>query len=195
MEVLKLVADLLPPGVFNVINGKGSKAGQFLMDHPGVSKLSFTGSTEVGIQIGLAAAKRLIPATLELGGKSAGIYFADIVPDKLEEALGCASRMLFMTGQGCALQTRCLVEESIYDMFVDKLAEIFRNYKVGMPWDTKAQMGSVAYEAHMNSVLNYIATGKKEGARLVAVAIALRRGRWAKDSSSNPHCSPMWTTA
>jgi acyl-CoA reductase-like NAD-dependent aldehyde dehydrogenase len=180
MEVLKLVADLLPPGVFNVINGKGSKTGQFLMDHPGISKLSFTGSTEVGIQVGLAAAKRLIPATLELGGKSAGIYFADVVPDMLEEALSSAAFMLFMTGQGCALQTRCLVEEPIYDMFVDKLAEIFRNYKVGMPWDTSAQMGSIAYEAHMHSVLRYIDIGKKEGARLVCGGGRITAGEMGK---------------
>jgi acyl-CoA reductase-like NAD-dependent aldehyde dehydrogenase len=180
MEVLKLVADLLPPGVFNIINGKGSKTGQFLMDHPGVSKLSFTGSTEVGIKVGLAAAKRLIPATLELGGKSAGIYFADIVPGMLDEAVGSASFMLFMTGQGCALQTRCLVEEPIYDMFVDKLAENFRNYKVGMPWDANAQMGSIAYEAHMHSVLNYIDIGKKEGARLVCGGNRITTGEMGK---------------
>ncbi|MDR1019162.1 MAG: aldehyde dehydrogenase family protein [Synergistaceae bacterium] len=180
MELLKLVADLLPPGVFNVINGKGSKTGQFLMDHPGISKLSFTGSTEIGVQVGLAAAKRLIPATLELGGKSAGIYFADIVPDLLDEALGYAAVMLFMSGQGCALQTRCIVQESIYDMFVDRLAEVFRNYKVGMPWDTSARMGSIAYEAHMNSVLDYIDIGKKEGARLVCGGSRITSGEMGK---------------
>jgi len=72
-----------------------------------------------------------------------------------------------MAGQGCALQTRILVQDRIYDDFVAKLAEIFRGYKVGLPWDPKARMGAITYEAHMMSILNYIEIGSKEGARLV----------------------------
>jgi len=80
LELMKSIADLLPPGVVNILTGRGSAVGQWLLDHPGIDKLSFTGSTDVGMTVGKAAAERLIPATLELGGKSAGIYFADI-PD------------------------------------------------------------------------------------------------------------------
>jgi acyl-CoA reductase-like NAD-dependent aldehyde dehydrogenase len=77
LELARIVKDILPKGVFNVITGRGSKSGQYILDHPCLSKLAFTGSTEVGLTVGLAAAKRIIPATLELGGKSANIIFDD----------------------------------------------------------------------------------------------------------------------
>ena len=77
LELARLIAEVLPKGVFNVITGRGSRSGQFMLEHPGFRKLAFTGSTEVGRQVGLAAAQRLIPSTLELGGKSANIYFPD----------------------------------------------------------------------------------------------------------------------
>jgi acyl-CoA reductase-like NAD-dependent aldehyde dehydrogenase len=166
MELIKLIAELLPPGVVNVVNGGGSTVGNWLIEHEGIDKLSFTGSTEVGVQIGIAAAKKLIPVTLELGGKSAGIYFDDI--PNMQEAIGaCTMNVLNLAGQGCALQTRILVQETIYDSFVEQLANVFRNFKVGLPWDPEAQMGAIAYKSHMESVLRYIELGKQEGARLV----------------------------
>lgn len=181
MELIKLIADLLPPGVVNIVNGKGSIVGQWLLDHPGISKLSFTGSTEVGIQVGKAAAERLIPATLELGGKSAGIYFADIPQAEMGKAIAAAvQNVLMMAGQGCALQTRILVQEPLYDFFVEQCATIFKSMKVGMPWDPTAQMGAITYEAHMKSVLNYIEIGKKEGARLVCGGNRMTTGELAK---------------
>ena len=179
MELIKLIADLLPPGVVNVVNGGGSTVGNWLIEHPDIDKLSFTGSTKVGIDIGIAAARKLIPVTLELGGKSAGIYFDDI-PDIQAAVASCAQKVLMLAGQGCALETRILVQESIYEEFVEQLATVFKNYKVGLPWDSEAQMGAIASESHMESILKYIEIGKKEGARLVQGGNRITKGELGK---------------
>lgn len=181
LELIKLIADLLPPGVLNIINGKGSTTGQYLLDHPGISKLSFTGSTEIGISAGIAAAKNIIPSTLELGGKSAGIYFADIPEEQLAGAVaGAAFHATANSGQICAAQTRVLVEAPLYDRFVEMLAGTLRNAKVGMPWDAEAAMGAIVYKEHMESILEYIELGKKEGASLVCGGNRITEGEMAK---------------
>jgi acyl-CoA reductase-like NAD-dependent aldehyde dehydrogenase len=168
MELIKEIADLLPPGVVNVVNGTGSTVGQWVLDHPGITKLSFTGSTEVGRTVGHAAAEKIIPATLELGGKSAGIYFGDIPDEKFGDAVACGvQNILMLAGQGCSLQSRILVEDTIYDKYVEALASVFTGFKVGMPWEEDAQMGAIAYQSHMESILGYIDSGIKQGARLV----------------------------
>lgn len=105
---MKLIDGVLPPGVLNVVNGRGSITGQALLEHPGIDKLTFTGSTSVGMSVGLAAARRVIPATLELGGKSAGIYFADMDEQDLSRAVDViASGALVNSGQVCAMQSGC----------------------------------------------------------------------------------------
>jgi acyl-CoA reductase-like NAD-dependent aldehyde dehydrogenase len=179
LELVKAIADLLPPGVVNIVNGGGSTVGNWLIEHPKVSKLSFTGSTDVGIKIGIAAAQKLIPVTLELGGKSAGIYFDDI-PDIKTAAFAATMSILNLAGQGCALQSRILVQETIYDEFVEQVASVFRNFKVGLPWDPQAQMGAIAYESHMKSILDYIEIGKQEGARLVCGGNQITEGEFGK---------------
>lgn len=186
MELMKVIADLLPPGVVNIVNGKGFEVGHWLLDHPGISKLSFTGSTDIGTKVGLAAAKRIIPCTLELGGKSAGIYFADIPREKYSKAIPNALQILALTGQGCAIQTRLLVQEPIYDMFVDQISNIVKNVRVGMPWDPATNMGSLTYEAHMKNVLAYIEQGKKEGARLVCGGNRITTGEMGKGCFVEP---------
>ncbi len=168
MEFVKLIEDLLPPGVLNVVNGRGSITGQALLDHPGIDKLTFTGSSSVGISVGLAAARRVIPATLELGGKSAGIYFADMSEQELAQAVDTiVSGALVNSGQICAMQSRILVEEPLYETLVEKVAERLRTAKLGAPWQDGVQMGPVAHREQMNTVLDYISLGKQEGARLV----------------------------
>lgn len=104
LEFAKLIQDVLPPGVFNVITGKGSKAGQYMLDHPGFRKLAFTGSTEVGGSVAAAAADKLIPSTLELGGKSANIYFPDCKWDMALDGLQLG--ILFNQGQVCCAASK-----------------------------------------------------------------------------------------
>ncbi|MDR3360143.1 MAG: aldehyde dehydrogenase family protein, partial [Bifidobacteriaceae bacterium] len=133
LEFARLIAGVLPAGVFNVITGKGSKSGQHILDHKGFRKLAFTGSTEVGCSIAAAAADRLIPATLELGGKSANIYFPDAQWDQAIDGLQLG--ILFNQGQVCCAGSRVFVHEDIYDRFLADAVEAFKKIKVGLPWE------------------------------------------------------------
>ena len=117
LELARLTQDVIPAGVFNVITGSGSKAGQYILDHPGFRKLAFTGSTEVGGCVACAAAERLIPSTLELGGKSANIYFDDCKWDMAMD--GVQLGILFNQGQVCCAGSRVFVQDTIYDQFVE----------------------------------------------------------------------------
>ena len=165
LELVKLIQHLLPNGVLNVITGSGSKSGEYLKNHEGIDKLAFTGSTEVGRAIAESAAKRLIPATLELGGKSANIIFDDVDFDKAID--GVQLGILFNQGQVCCAGSRVFVQERIYDKFIDQIAKRFKDIKVGNPLDENTQMGSQISEGHLNKILKYIEIGKKEGAKVL----------------------------
>lgn len=158
----ELLNSILPAGVVNIITGKGATTGQAMLDHPGFAKLAFTGSTEVGYSVAEAAAKRLIPATLELGGKSANIVFDDAQIEKAIE--GAQIGILFNQGQVCCAGSRIFVQEGIYDEFVAKLAEAFEKVKVGNPMDMSTQMGSQINERQLEKILKYVEIGKEEGA-------------------------------
>ncbi len=158
----ELLNSILPAGVVNIITGKGAVTGQAMLDHPGFAKLAFTGSTEVGYSVAEAAAKRLIPATLELGGKSANIVFDDAQMDKAIE--GAQIGILFNQGQVCCAGSRIFVQEGIYDEFVAKLTEAFQKVKVGNPMDMSTQMGSQINERQLEKILKYVEIGKEEGA-------------------------------
>ena len=121
LELMKLIKDVVPKGVINVVTGSGSKSGEYLQHHKGLSKLAFTGSTEVGYKIAGAAAEKLIPATLELGGKSANIFFDDCDMDLAID--GLAMGILFNQGQVCCAGSRVFVHENIYDEFVERTAD------------------------------------------------------------------------
>jgi aldehyde dehydrogenase (NAD+) len=164
LELTKLLSELLPSGVFNVINGHGSPTGQYLLDHPGIMKLSFTGSTEVGYSVADAAAKKLIPATLELGGKSANIFFPDCPWEKAIE--GAAFAILRNSGQVCSSGSRAFVHEKIYDDFLGRVTNLFQRVKVGLPWEKETMMGPVINEVQMNKILSYIKVGQEEGAKI-----------------------------
>lgn len=164
LEFVKLVDEVLPPGVLNVVTGKGSTTGNYVLEHPGFKKFSFTGSSEVGYDIAKAAAQKLIPATLELGGKSANIFFADCPWDKAIE--GVQIGILLNQGEVCCAGSRVFVQEDIYDKFLSELVAAFENIKVGLPWEEDTIMGSVINEAQLNKVLAYVEVGKQEGARL-----------------------------
>ena len=165
LELMKLIKDVVPKGVVNVITGRGSKSGEWLKEHPGIDKLAFTGSTAVGRDVGIAAAKRIIPATLELGGKSANIIYADA---DIEKALdGVQMGILFNQGQVCCAGSRIFVEEGIYDEFIKKAVEKFKNIKVGDPLDKNTQMGSQINKKQADKVLHYIDIALEEGAKIV----------------------------
>lgn len=165
-ELVKLMAQVLPPGVVNVITGRGAVSGQAMLDNPGFDKLAFTGSTEVGYSVAEAAAKRLIPATLELGGKSANIVFDDAQLDKAIE--GAQIGILFNQGQVCCAGSRIFVQEGIYDEFVKKLGEAFEKVVVGDPLDMKTQVGSQVNVRQLNKIMSYVEVAKQEGASIVA---------------------------
>ena len=161
----EILNEVLPAGVVNIITGRGAVTGQAMLDHPGFDKLAFTGSTEVGYDVAKAAANRLIPATLELGGKSANIYFDDCQMDKAIE--GAQNGILFNQGQVCCAGSRIFVQEGIYDEFVGKLAEAFKNVKVGDPMDMQTQMGSQINKRQLEKILGWVETAKKEGATVL----------------------------
>ncbi len=165
LEFMKLIEDIVPKGVINIITGKGSKSGEYLQHHEGIDKLAFTGSTEVGREIGISAAKRIIPATLELGGKSANIFFSDADMNMALE--GIQLGILFNQGQVCSAGSRIFVQEDFYDEFMEKAVEAFEKVKVGDPLDPNTQMGAQVSESQLNKILKYIEIGKNEGARVL----------------------------
>lgn len=165
LEFMKLIEDIVPKGVINIITGKGSKSGEYIQHNEGIDKLAFTGSTEVGREIGLSAAKRIIPATLELGGKSANIFFSDADMNMALE--GIQLGILFNQGQVCSAGSRIFVQEDFYDEFMEKAVAAFEKVKVGDPLDPNTQMGAQVSESQLNKILKYIEIGKNEGARVL----------------------------
>lgn len=161
----KLIEDVIPKGVLNIVTGRGSKSGEYLQHHEGLDKLAFTGSTEVGRKIGIAAAEMLIPSTLELGGKSANIIFDDA--DITQALDGAQLGILFNQGQVCCAGSRLFVQSGIYDEFIEKLKEKFENIKVGDPLDENTVMGSQVNEDQLEKILSYVEIAKQEGARIL----------------------------
>lgn len=164
LELARILGEVLPAGVVNVITGRGSGSGNYMLEHEGFRKLAFTGSTSVGYTVADAAAKKLIPSTLELGGKSANIYFPDAPWDKAIEGLQMG--ILFNQGQVCCAGSRVFVHEDIYEKFLDEAVQAFEKVKVGLPWDKDTQMGSQINEEQLKKILNYIEIGKEEGAKV-----------------------------
>jgi aldehyde dehydrogenase (NAD+) len=156
----------LPPGVLNILPGKGSVAGEALVKHPGVDKITFTGSTEVGRHIMKLCADGMKKVTLELGGKSPNVVFADA---DLDAALrGATSGIFYGKGEVCAAGSRLLIESSIHDEFVARLSERANKLQPSDPMDPKSRLGALVSESQMNKVLGYVETGVKEGAKVVA---------------------------
>lgn len=161
LVLMELIQDVIPKGVVNLVTGKGSTAGEFLKNHPDLDKLAFTGSTAVGRDIALAAAEKLIPATLELGGKSANIILDDADIEKALE--GAQLGILFNQGQVCCAGSRIFVQEGIYDEFISKLVKKFENIKIGNPLDPTTVMGSQIDARQVKTILEYVEIAKQEG--------------------------------
>ena len=168
LVLVELIADLLPAGVLNVVNGYGREAGMPLATSKRIAKIAFTGSTSTGRVIAQAAANNLIPATLELGGKSPNIFFADVADaddaffDKAIEGL-----VLFAFNQGevCTCPSRALIHESIYDKFMERCLARIAAIKQGNPLDTDTMIGAQASKEQLTKILSYLDLGKQEGAQ------------------------------
>lgn len=155
----------LPPGVYNVVPGKGSVAGAALAAHPGIDKVAFTGSTATGRIVMEAAAKNPTKVSLELGGKSPNIVFADA--DLEGAARGALAGIFYNKGEVCAAGSRLFVESGAHDPLLEKVLEGSKRWKLGDPLDPATRVGPVVSEPQMDTVLSYIAAGKKEGASVV----------------------------
>ena len=154
----------LPPGVLNIVAGIGSVVGEALCAHPKVMKIFFTGSTEVGQRILQVASRNVTDTSMELGGKSANIIFADA---DWEQALaGATFGILLNNGQNCIAGSRLLVEKKIYDKFVAALATRFKSIRPGDPAKRSSQLGAIVSEQHYRTIMRYIEIGQQEGARL-----------------------------
>ena len=155
----------LPPGVLNVIPGKGSVVGNAMVDHPGIDAIAFTGSTEVGKQLMARAAKTLKKVSLELGGKSPNIVFADA--DLEAASRGALNAIFYGKGEVCAAGSRLLVEESAHDELMSKVCDRASKMVAGDPLNPKTRLGAIVSKEQMDSVMRYIDAGKNEGAKLV----------------------------
>ena len=179
-----------PEGVVNILPGFGPTAGAAIANHMDVDKVAFTGSTEVGHLIMEAAAKtNLKRVTLELGGKSPNIVFADADLDQAIE--GAHFALFFNQGQCCCAGSRLFVEEKVYDEFVEKSVARAKRRTVGDPFDPQHEQGPQVDQAQFDKVMSYIDAGKQEGASLEVRRRPSRRSRLFRRS---PRCSPMSPT-
>ncbi|NUK29828.1 aldehyde dehydrogenase family protein [Parageobacillus sp. VR-IP] len=170
LVLMELIQDLLPPGVVNIVNGFGLEAGKPLASNPRVAKVAFTGETTTGRLIMQYASQNIIPVTLELGGKSPNIFFEDVA-EKDDEFFDKAIEgfTLFALNQGevCTCPSRALIQESIYDKFMERALERVKQIKQGNPLDTETMIGAQASSEQLEKILSYIDIGKQEGAELL----------------------------
>ena len=165
--LMEIIGDLLPPGVLNIVNGYGKEAGEALASNKRIAKIAFTGSTPVGQQILRNAADTLIPATVELGGKSPNIFFADVMDrddEFLDKALEGLSLFALNQGEVCTCPSRILIQESIYDQFIEKAVARVQKMKTGNPLASDTMVGAQVSKAQMDKILGYIDIGREEGA-------------------------------
>ena len=165
-----LIADLLPPGVLNIVNGLGREAGTPLATSKRIAKIAFTGSTATGKVIAQAAAANLIPATLELGGKSPNIFFDDVLAHDdafLDKAIEGLVLFAFNQGEVCTCPSRALIQESIYDRFIERALARVAAIRQGSPLDTETMMGAQASQMQMDKIMTYLDVGRQEGAKVL----------------------------
>lgn len=165
LRLAQLALDVgIAPGVFNVLTGSGATVGEALVRHPLIRKIGFTGSTEVGSRVMKIAAEKIKRVTLELGGKSANIIFADADFDKAVAA--AVSSSLGNAGQDCCARSRILVERPIYDRFTEALTDRFSKIRVGDPMDEATEIGPLVSTSHRERVMGYVTAGSEENAKL-----------------------------
>lgn len=168
--LLECIAEALPPGVLNVVNGFGGEAGQALASSTRIAKIAFTGSTPVGSHIMKCAAENIIPSTTELGGKSPNVYFNDVMDQDDEfvsKAVEGAVLAFFNQGEVCTCPSRLLVQEDIADAFLAKVVDRIGQIKRGNPLDTDTMVGAQASQEQFDKILGYIDIGREEGAEVL----------------------------
>ncbi|GIU37897.1 aldehyde dehydrogenase [Shewanella colwelliana] len=170
LVMIELIEDLLPAGILNIVNGFGTEAGQALAVSKRIAKLAFTGSTQIGHHILKCAAESLIPSTVELGGKSPNIYFADVMDHEdeyLDKAVEGMLLAFFNQGEVCTCPSRVLIDESIYDKFIERVIARAKTIKQGDPLDTDTQVGAQASKEQFDKILSYLEIGRNEGAKVL----------------------------
>lgn len=170
LAVAELIADLLPPGVLNIVNGFGVEAGKPLASNKRIAKIAFTGETTTGRLIMQYAAENLIPVTLELGGKSPNIFFADVMAEDdafLDKALEGFASFALNQGEVCTCPSRALVQRSIYDKFMEKALARVAKIRQGHPLDPATMIGAQASNDQLEKILSYVDIGRKEGAKVL----------------------------
>ncbi len=170
LVLMELIQDLLPAGVLNVVNGFGVEAGKPLATSSRIAKIAFTGETTTGRLIMQYASQSLIPVTLELGGKSPNIFFADVADqddDFFEKALEGFTMFALNQGEVCTCPSRALVQESIYERFIERAVERVKKVKQGNPLDDSTMIGAQASSEQLQKILSYVDIGKQEGAKLL----------------------------
>ncbi len=177
MVLVELIADLLPDGVLNIVNGMGAEVGAPLARSPRIAKIAFTGSTETGRKIMQAATENLIPVTLELGGKSPNIFFSDVMAEDdafLDKAVEGFVLFAFNQGEVCTCPSRALVQEDIYDKFIEKCIERVKAIKQGDPRDMNTMVGAQASQEQQDKIMSYLQIGRDEGAEVLVGGDAAR---------------------
>ncbi len=170
LMVMELIADILPPGVINVVNGFGIEAGKPLAQHKRIAKIAFTGETTTGRLIMQYASDNIIPVTLELGGKSPNIFFADVMDaddEFVDKALEGFAMFALNQGEVCTCPSRVLVQQSIYDKFMEKAVARTKKIKQGHPLDPTTMIGAQASNDQLEKILSYLDIGKQEGAKVL----------------------------
>lgn len=171
LVLAELISDLLPKGVLNIVNGFGAEAGKALATSKRIAKIAFTGSTPVGSLIMKYAADNIIPSTVELGGKSPNVYFDDIMnqeEDFISKAVEGAVLAFFNQGEVCTCPSRLLIQESMYEQFIDLVIKRMGNIKRGNPLDTEVMVGAQASREQFDKIMEYIKIGREEGAQVLA---------------------------
>ena len=170
LVLMEVIGDLLPAGVLNVVNGFGLEAGKPLASSNRIAKIAFTGETTTGRLIMQYASQNLIPVTLELGGKSPNIFFADVMAeddDFLDKAIEGFVLFAFNQGEVCTCPSRALVQESIYERFMEKVLARVAAIKQGNPLDPNTMVGAQASNEQLEKILSYIDIGRQEGAEVL----------------------------
>ncbi len=170
LVLLEAIEDLLPKGVLNVVNGFGAEAGQALATSTRIAKIAFTGSTPVGSHILKCAAENIIPSTVELGGKSPNIYFEDIMDHEdafIDKCVEGTVLAFFNQGEVCTCPSRLLVQETIYDQFIERVIDRIKKIKRGNPLDSETMVGAQASQEQFDKILGYFDIGRAEGAEVL----------------------------
>src|SRR5246500_3482660 len=170
LVLAELIQDILPPGVLNIVNGFGLEAGKPLAANPRIAKIAFTGETTTGRLIMQYASENIIPVTLELGGKSPNIFFADVMREEdsfVDKALDGFTMFSLNQGEVCTCPSRALVQRSIYDRFMERAVKRVEAIRQGDPYEMSTQIGAQASNEQLEKILSYIDIGRKEGAKLI----------------------------